>query len=148
MQTFSLMCKTSQQKFVLMRTSRRHLQIKTTYDKNILWHLMMTSYGKRSYHETKHLTTSYDKKISYDKNWQPFCNLIRFWLCSTSLKQQRFLIYLHDVTECGTIIKSSYLSSLLDLFGDSRFKQPSPSLQVLVCSLLVSTEPLLFFVYV
>ena len=135
----------SQQKFVLMRTSRRHRQIKTTYSKNILRHLMMTSYDKRSYQETKHFTASYDKKTSYDKTRQSFCDLIRFWLCSTSLKRQRCL---HDVTECGTIIKNSYLSSFLNLFGASRFQQPSPNLTILVCFLMVSTEPLLFFVYV
>ena len=135
----------SQQKVVFMRTSRRHLQIKATYSKNILRHLMMTPYDKGFYHETKHFAASYNKKTSNEKTRQPFCDLIRFWLCSTSLKRQRFLL---DVTECGTIIKNPYLLSFLNLFGASRFQQPSPNLTILVCFLLVGTEPLLFFVYV
>ena len=38
--------------------------------------------------------------LHYDKNRQPLCDLIRFWLCSTSLQRQMLLIYSHDVPEC------------------------------------------------
>ena len=51
---------------------------------------------------------------------------------------------------CSKIINSDiiYLPSLPDLSGVSRFKQPSLGLTVLVYVLPVSTESLLFFVYV
>ena len=46
--------------------------------------------------------TSWKKKrcyISSDKNWQPFCDLIRSWLCSGHRNAKKLCIYLH-VTKC------------------------------------------------
>ena len=35
-----------------------------------------------------------------DKNTQPFCNLIRFWLCSLRrCNTERLLMYSHDITK-------------------------------------------------
>ena len=44
-------------------------------------------------------------------------------------------------------MKEAQLPSLPDLSEVSQFKQPSPSLTILVCFLRVSTEPLFFYVY-
>ena len=38
--------------------------------------------------------------LNYEKNRQPFCDLIRFWLCSTPLQRQRLLIFQHNIIEC------------------------------------------------
>ena len=49
---------------------------------------------------SRHLERRKIVTLHNDKNRQTFCDFIRFWLYSTSLQQQKLLMYLHDAAEC------------------------------------------------